>query len=141
MYRKRDKCGSSGTAAQRGSWWCVDLGENYLLFLTHYALRHGKKEGDSLLCQWMLQGSIDEENWKDLESKENGYRPNFRGYKPYVTGTWPAKGEVGAFRYFRILQTGRNSSGKHGMFLYGIELYGVLLERPPVESDMQHGKH
>ena len=141
MYKRKDKGGSCGTDAKEDSWWCVDLGENHLLFLTHYALRHGKKEGDSLLRRWMLQGSIDGKHWKDLESKKNSSPLHFRGTEPYFTGTWPAKEEVGAFRYFRILQTAMNSSGKYGMFLYGIELYGVLLKWPHVESNMQNANH
>lgn len=32
-YKRRQTC---GTAEIEKSWWCVDLSENYLLFLTHY---------------------------------------------------------------------------------------------------------
>ena len=123
-YKQRKSC---GTAEMENSWWCIDLGENYLLFSTHYALRHGKKEGDSVLRRWKLQGSVDGNDWKDLDTKHNSRQPRFRGPYPYYTGTWPVKGEVGAFRYFTIVQTGRNSSHKYGIYLYGIELYGVLI--------------
>jgi len=39
-----------------------------------------------------------------------------------------ARGDSNAFHYFRILQTGENSTGNLGIFLSGIELYGVLIE-------------
>ncbi|XP_078378472.1 uncharacterized protein LOC144661540 [Oculina patagonica] len=124
----KGKTRSCGTAEKQDSWWCVDLGKDYLLFLTHYALRHGKKEGDSILCRRKLQGSIDGKDWKDIKTKNSSNQPMHSGPFPYYTGTWTVGGEVGAFRYFRIVQTGRNSSRKYGIYLYGIELYGVLIK-------------
>ena len=112
---------------QLGSWWCVDLGENHRLVITHYALRHGKKDGDSILREWQLQGSIDGLIWTDLNTAEDANDPlQFRDPSPYFTGRWTVNGEVRAFRYLRILQTGRNSSGKYGIYLSGLELYGTL---------------
>ena len=117
----------SGTAAIKGSWWCVDLGENRRLVITHYALRHGKKDGESILREWQLQGSIDGLMWTDLNTAKDANDPlQFRDPSPYFTGRWTVNGEVRAFRYFRILQTGRNSSGKYGIYLSGLELYGTL---------------
>ena len=68
-------------------------------------------------------------------------RENDRGLKgkdPCRTCTWAIGGKrpseiVGdrwkkAFRYFRILQTGKHSYGGFGIFLSGIELYGVLVK-------------
>ena len=51
-----------------------------------------------------------------------------KSYSTYCTCTWAIYGELNAFRYFRIFQTGKNSSAKFGIFLSGIELYGVLVE-------------
>ncbi|XP_078378426.1 uncharacterized protein LOC144661514 isoform X2 [Oculina patagonica] len=116
----------SGTDAVEGSWWCVDLGKNYLLVITHCALRHGKMYNESILTKWQFQGSADGVTWKNLERENPSDPPQFRDPPTYSTGIWTVKGEVGAFRYFRILQTGRNSSGKYGIYLSGVELYGVL---------------
>lgn len=121
-----------GTAEEEGSWWCVDLGEKYLLFPTHCSLRHGKKEGDSILRGWKLEGSIDGKDWKDIKTcqrkRDLNDQPNFTAPIPYVTGTWLVEGKCGAFRYLRILQTSRNSSGKYGIYLSRIEFYGVLVK-------------
>lgn len=117
-----------GTAELEESWWCVDIGESHLLFPTHYSLRHGKKEGDSILRGWKLQGSIDGEDWKDIKTCQRKSDLNFTVPIPYVTGTWEVEGKGGAFRYLRIFQTSRNSSGKYGIYLSRIEFYGVLLE-------------
>ena len=117
----------SGTKDQNNSWWCIDLTEKYVLYLTHYTLRHGRDNGLSIIRNWRLQGSLDGRSWKTLKKHDND-----RGLKdpyPYYTCTWSVDGELGAFRYFRIFQTGKNSSGRFGIFLSGIELYGVLIER------------
>ena len=115
-----------GTRELRGSWWRVNLGENYLLFPTHYSLRHGKKEGDSVLRQWKLQGSIDGRDWKDIGTHRR--KGDFAEPFPYPTDTWSVEGEVGAFRYLQIVQTGRHSSNGYGMYLSGMEFYGILLK-------------
>ncbi len=115
---------TSGTKEKKGSWWCIDLGTNYLLVITHYALRHGKSDGESYLQEWQLQGSVDGDTWKNLVTGDNPSNTSpFRDPHGYYTGTWSVKGEVGAFRYFRILQTGSNSSGSYGLYLSGFELY------------------
>ena len=52
----------SGTMAEKESWWCVDLTENYALYLTDYTLRHGYHTSNSFLLNWQLEGSLDGEN-------------------------------------------------------------------------------
>ena len=116
----------SGTNAEERSWWCVDLGENYRLVITNYALRNGKEDDEEVLKRWKLQGSIDGHNWTDLHTSDPRDPLKFCAPSPYFTGAWSVKGEVGAFRFFRILQTGVNSSGRYGIHLSGVELYGVL---------------
>lgn len=116
----------SGTKDEERSWWCVDLTDKYALYLTHYTLRHGRDNGMSIMRNWRLEGSLDGRTWKPLKKHEND-----RGLKdpfPYYTATWMVDGELGAFRYFRIFQTGKNSSGRFNIFLSGIELYGVLID-------------
>ena len=126
LNRRLSKGVNCGTKEIRGSWWCVDLGENYLLFPTHYSLRHGKKEGDSILRHWKLQGSIDGKVWKDIDTHRR--KGEFTAPLPYATDTWSVEGEVGAFRYFKIVQTGRHSSNGYGIYLSGVEFYGILLK-------------
>ncbi|XP_067022585.1 uncharacterized protein [Acropora muricata] len=126
-----------GTMAERESWWCVDLTENYALYLTHYTLRHGLKTSFSHLLNWRLEGSHDGQSWETLRTHDNDR--GLKGKDPYYTCTWAIGGKnpakiVGdtrwkkAFRYFRIFQTGKHSCGGFGIFLSGIELYGVLVE-------------
>ncbi|XP_015773245.1 PREDICTED: uncharacterized protein LOC107351460 [Acropora digitifera] len=116
----------SGTKDEEQSWWCVDLTENYALYLTHYTLWHGPKTNISYLLNWRLEGSLDGQSWETLRRHDNDR--GLTGNHPYRRCTWAIDGNVNAFRYFRILQTGKNSSGRFGIFLSGIELYGVLIE-------------
>lgn len=119
---------TSGTEERKDSWWSIDLGSCHRLVITHYSLRHGKRDGESVLTHWQLEGSNDGMNWKKLETNhKRGDPPRFRDPHPYYTGTWSVEGKMGAFRFFRIFQTGRNSSHKYGIYLSGIELFGVLL--------------
>ena len=117
----------SATKAKKNSWWRVDLTENYALYLTHYTLRHGQEQKWSVLRNWRLEGSVDGREWTVLKNHENDR--GLRELKPYCTCTWTIDGNSNAFRYFRIVQTGMNSSKKFGIFLSGIELYGVLIEK------------
>ena len=126
LENRVDKEIVSGTMAQEESWWCVDLTENYALYLTHYTLRHGYNNSLSFLLNWRLEGSLDGHNWKTLRSHD-GDR-GLKGKERYQTFTWRIDGKSNASRYFRILQTGKNSTGNFGIFLSGIELYGVLVK-------------
>ena len=119
----------SATKNEQRSWWCVDLTENYALQLTHYTLRHGNNSAHSYLLNWQLEGSLvgDKHSWKTLKThtRDRG----LRGAAPYQTCTWPVIANPEPFRFFRIFQTGNNSSVKRGIFLSGIELYGVLIKK------------
>lgn len=119
-----DYKGESATKNKENSWWCVDLTEKYSLYLTHYSLRHGRKDGKYLLCNWRLEGSFDEKNWKTLREHKNDQTLK----RSQFQNSWEVNGKLGAFRYFRIYQTGPNSSGSFHLYLSGIELYGVLIE-------------
>ncbi|XP_027052150.1 E3 ubiquitin-protein ligase hecd-1-like [Pocillopora damicornis] len=117
----------SATEEKKNSWWSIDLGSSHRLVITHYALRHGKREKESLLTQWQLKGSNDGKQWENIDTIRDKKDPQFKDPSLFCTGKWSVKGEIGPFRYFRIFQTGVNSSGKYGIYLSGIELYGVLL--------------
>ena len=117
----------SGTAERENSWWSIDLSLSHRLVITHYSLRQGKRHGESALTDWKLEGSYDGMNWEELKTSPFRRDPQFTSTSPFYTGTWSVRGEIPAFRFFRIFQTRRNSSGKYRIYLSGIELFGVLL--------------
>ena len=59
----------SGTAERENSWWSIDLGLNHWLIITHYSLRQGKKDGESALIDWQLEGYYNGKNWEELKSE------------------------------------------------------------------------
>ena len=119
----------SATKARPKSWWRVDLTENYALYLTHYTLRHGQEQKRSLLRNWRLEGSVYGCKWTVLKNHDNDHGlGETKTHGKYYTCTWAIDGHSKAFRSFRIFQTGKNTSGSLGIFLSGIELYGVLVE-------------
>ena len=120
----------SGTAAKKNSWWYIDLGSCYQLVITNCSLRDGKRNGESTLRNWQLEGSNDGETWKKFESVSKMKDPHreCKDNSVFRTGLWSFRGKVKPFRFFRIFQTGFNSSGNYGIYLSGIELYGILLK-------------
>lgn len=135
VLENRYSGGKSGTEDKENSWWCLDLTEKYSLYLTHYSLRHGRQDGMYLLCNWRLEGSSDGENWKTLKEHVND---TLLKRTPHQA-TWAVDGKfTSAFRYFRIYQTGQNSSKSFNLYLSGIELYGVLIEMDVSREDTTH---
>ena len=93
---------------------------------TKYSLRHGMGWGKYAVRNWTLQGSLDEKNWVDISVhlKDETISQSFG------VGTWEVnRGGERAFRYFRILETGVNSSGNFVLALSGFELFGTLQKR------------
>lgn len=116
---------ASGTDNEPNSSWCVNLTEKYALYPTHYTLRHARSL--PIIRNWRLEGSLDGSDWKTLKAHKDDRR--LYGLSPYHTATWLIEGKFMAFQYFRILQTGMNSKGNCRLFLSGMELYGVLIEK------------
>ena len=141
-YRSSDGVGSaddifdhrrgtiSGTAEIKDSWWSIDLGSCYQLVITNCSLRDGKRNGESALMNWRLEGSNDGKNWDIFETVINMKDPQCKCVDKslFHTSLWSLRGEIKPFRFFRIFQTGVNSSRKYGIYLSGVELYGILLK-------------
>lgn len=112
------------TSDDKNSHFTIDLG----LFVVpaSYTLRHARGYGRSALRNWALQGSIDSKRWENVlvhvDDKSLG--------EPGSTSTWhvPEQGTI-AYRYYRISQNGKNSSGQtHYLSCSGFELYGDIVD-------------
>ena len=108
------------TADQPGSWMRVDLGAGRSLVPNHYCLRHDNHDSHTLR-HWVLEGSDDANSWTTLRTHSDDQALVF-----LCVAAWPVEGATKAFRYFRIRQTGKNSSGRNHLMCAGIELYGRL---------------
>src|SRR3989338_3552751 len=106
------------------SWFCVDLGSTRSVRVTHYTLRHGGNYRADSLRTWDLQGSLDGQSWTLLSRHSNDESLN----SAFAVHSWPTLPLPTSFRYFRVLQTGHNSSNHNFLVLSGFELYGELFE-------------
>ena len=116
------------TGINAQSWLAVDLGEGRSLVVDHYCLRSDQHSGYHKPRNWELQGSLDGQSWQTLRAHQSD---SSLSSQPMSTAAWPVDAGAQAFRHFRVLQTGVNSSGHHQLMCAGIELYGrANFERP-----------
>jgi hypothetical protein len=103
------------------------------MVVDYYCLRHGGS-GSCALRNWELQGSVDEQTWVVLRTHEDD---EAIGTAALSTAGWAVERcaggagggagvTFGAFRHFRIQQTGLDASNMNHLCCSGIELYGTL---------------
>ena len=104
------------------AFFCVDL-KTHTVRPTKYTLRHYSSWDTEALRNWRFEASLDGSSWQLLREHSADTALNGRG----SSSTWDIPTSVsGAFRYFRILQTGPNSNQNLYLACSGFELYGTL---------------
>ncbi|KAK6057909.1 hypothetical protein COOONC_04534, partial [Cooperia oncophora] len=119
------KIGSTGMSCPRNANFTIDLG--VFLYPTAYTLRHARGYGRSALRNWLLQGSKDKQVWEVLVAHSDDISLG----DPGSTATWPIEDDrtKGPFRYLRIAQNGKNSSGQTCyLSVSGFEVYGEIVD-------------
>ncbi|CAM9553999.1 unnamed protein product [Discosporangium mesarthrocarpum] len=126
VSRKRLPC---STTDKPDSWFCVDVGKNQSMEVSHYSLCHGSPESNCDLVNWVCEGydsSI--KMWVILlqDVRESASRlPS-----PYGVGTWKVNSMGSAYRFLRLRSTGINGRAGHALPICAIELYGKLFAHP-----------
>lgn len=106
------------------SWMAVDIGANRLFRPTAYCLRHDSQGPRGVLRNWLVQARVrDDEAWSTISVHQNDY--SLSALAGSVAG-FNLTSVLEGYRFFRILQNGRNSSDKHRLLCAGFELYGTL---------------
>jgi hypothetical protein len=110
------------------SWMGVDIGPNRLIRPTAYSLRHDAQSGRGVLRNWVFQGKPSgrhEDSWVTISTHDND---KSLAEEAASTALFRIDSEdvIRGYRFFRILQTGPNSTGKDRLYCSGIELYGDL---------------
>jgi hypothetical protein len=114
------------------SWVAIEL-PHFHVFPRAYALRHGGNYKADALRTWDFQGSNDGHTWTVIQRHKDDDTLN----GPFATATFVVHCTQ-RFRYFRILQTGHNSSYHNFLVLSGLELYGDVWEiEDPTLSPME----
>jgi len=138
------------------SWFCVDLGANRKAFPSHYTLRYASSGTACCPRNWALQASntgssgsydpLHDPNWTTLKVHTNDKSLN----SDFAAKTFPLETSGQAFRYYRVLQTGKNAFDPKGgpdtwgdvLVCGGFELYGYLADSknvaPPPNFSPQH---
>ena len=116
--------GAFYTKNEPNSWICVDFKETKIV-LTHYTIKSpGSTAGHwPRPLQWVLEGSNtnNDEDWTELDSRQtDDLKPSS------ATVTFPVKRPSQPFRYFRIRQTGVNSSGSCCLGITSLEFFGTM---------------
>lgn len=104
----------------KNSWFCFEL-RNLTLCPTMYTLRHYSSWDTECLRSWVLEGSLHGVSWEPLVIHKNDGKLEGKG----SSASWPISVD-GRYRFFRIVQTGRNSNNNYYLPLSGFELYGTL---------------
>merc|ERR1712100_658040 len=111
----------------------VDLGKSRKALVTSYTLRHGGNYKADSLRTWDFQGSNDAQTWVVLRrhAADKSLNANF------ASTTWSCTADKETnrpFRYFRIIQTARNSNNHNFLVVGGLELYGHLFSGAPAPT-------
>jgi hypothetical protein len=127
------------------SFFSVDLGQGRTLAPTCYSLRN-RNSTTHVLVNWHFEASNDHINWVLLDrriylSEDPSYNQSVAQEQDQLcqkgaTSTWGIDTQVysnhpanaGGFRFFRIVQVGKNSSGSDNLTLSGLEIYGRVLQ-------------
>lgn len=123
------------TLNEPNSWMAVDIGRGRSFLPTGYCLRHDLQGPRGVLRNWVLQGR-NETAHSGMFSPE-GIREEWITLSEHVddsslagiagsTAFFPlAHVPDDSYRFFRILISGKNSSGKFRLSCAGFELYGA----------------
>jgi hypothetical protein len=128
---QRNKCQNVVNYAWTDYWYTGSSPNNWIQFdfkdriilMTHYALK-SDGHGAHHLVEWIVQGSMDGDSWTDLDRRQTyDLNNNFvtKIYSCDVTFSEPR-----FYRYIRLLQTGKNSSGYDNLMLANFECFGLM---------------
>jgi hypothetical protein len=102
-------------------WVCLDFG-TMSMAATHYTIRTtGAGERGPHLKSWVIEGSVDGQQWTELDRKENNGQLKARN--AYVSFAMSTPTEV---RMIRLRQTGRNHVGNNYLTLSAFEIFGTI---------------
>ena len=107
------------------SWVMVDLGAANAVRPSRYTLRTVGAYDSNHLRHWRLEGSEDGQQWTALRSHANDSALTGAN----GTASWAVEGAARAFRYLRVLMTGKCSSNYDHLHVNGLEVYGVVEQK------------
>jgi hypothetical protein len=111
----------AATDSFSNSWICYDF-KGMRVNVSHYSIRSRKDADCNHLRSWTVEGSVDEDDWVELDQQEN--RAELVGMGK--SSTFPVK-QRHRVQKIRLRQHGKNSNGNHHLNVSAFELFGTLL--------------
>jgi hypothetical protein len=112
------------------SWIQFDF-KDRVVSLTHYALKSAGHSNNHLL-EWAVQGSTDGLSWTDLDRRQTQDLNN--NYITKIFSCDATASQPHFYRFIRLQQTGKNSSGSDYLMLANFECFGSMANAPPITS-------
>jgi hypothetical protein len=107
----------------RNNWICYDFKERRIV-PTHYTIRtHRNDLGWAHLKSWLVETSMDGENWREVAHEEDNKQLN--GY--LFIATFPVAGGEEC-RFIRLVNIGRNHMGNDCLVISAWEIFVNLIE-------------
>jgi hypothetical protein len=107
----------------RNNWICYDFKERRIV-PTHYTIRtHWNGPGGQHLKSWLVETSMDGENWREVAHEEDNKQLN----GTYFTATFLVAGGEEC-QFIRLVNIGRNHFGHDQLVIHAWEIFGNLIE-------------
>jgi hypothetical protein len=110
------------------SWIQFDF-KNRRISPTHYTIK-SDNHGAYHLLKWSLDCSHDGTSWVNLDRRETNDLNGNHVVKSYNCGSLESSSPF--FRFIRLTQTGKNSSGRNHLQLANLEVFGKVKECTPL---------
>jgi hypothetical protein len=118
-YRKKEE----DIPHTRNNWICYDFKERRIV-PTHYTIRTNTCGlGSSHLKSWLVETSVDGENWREVAHEENNEQLNGSRF----TATF-AVADGGECRFIRLVNIGKTHCGWDILVICAWEIFGSLVE-------------
>lgn len=109
------------------SWFSYDFKQRKIKLKSYSIKEHGFYNNAHHIRSWNIEASNDENEWTILDSHTNDPTIN-ECFKVYTFNIKLSEESEKFYRYIRIRQTGKNSSGNDYLAFSAIEFFGTILE-------------
>jgi hypothetical protein len=112
------------SANQTNQWICYDFGDSRIK-PTHYSIRsrYDSGSGDFHPKSWDVEGSVDCNQWEEVDSRDNNNDLNAQNVVRLFAVTHSSE-----YRSLRLRQTGPNHAGTNYLVISGFDIFGSFIE-------------
>jgi hypothetical protein len=108
---------------QKNNWICYDFKEKRVV-PSHYSIRSiDAEQGDAHLKSWLVEMSLDGENWKQIDFRENNTELNGKS----IMKTFAVTGAQEC-RFLRLVHIGRSHHGHDRLAISAWEIFSTLVQ-------------